>query len=309
MQGNPQFPGEVHLTLPSRCDGPLPSPPGAEEGQVAMTRLRVDREQQDGISTHIGPDPASAALPRRDRIVIATALAAITALSWLYMYRQMQPMADMAEIMPATFAPWRAADFALNFLFWWAMMPGMMLPSAAPMILLFAAINRKKRGRAEPYVPTAVFTAGYLAAWGVFGAVATLADWGLERAALISPATGALGPLLAAAVLAAAGLYQLTPLKTACLAHCRSPLDFVLNHWHDGPAGALRMGFEHGLYCLGCCWFLMALLFAAGIMSLLWMAVIAAFVLVEKLFPAGQWIARAGGLAMLAAALYLVLQH
>ena len=112
------------------------------------------------------------------------------------MYRQMQPMADMAEIMPATFAPWSAADFALNFLFWWAMMPGMMLPSAAPMILMFAAINRKKRGRAEPYVPTAVFTAGYLAAWGVFGAVATLADWGLERAALISPATGALGPLL-----------------------------------------------------------------------------------------------------------------
>ncbi len=256
-----------------------------------------------------GPDPASAALPRRDRIVIAAALAAITALSWLYMYRQMQPMADMAEIMPATFAPWHAADFALNFLFWWAMMPGMMLPSAAPMIMMFAAINRKKRGRAEPYVPTAVFTAGYLAAWGVFGAVATLADWGLERAALISPATGALGPLLAAAVLAAAGLYQLTPLKTACLAHCRSPLDFVLNHWHDGPTGALRMGFEHGLYCLGCCWFLMALLFAAGIMSLLWMAVIAAFVLVEKLFPAGQWIARAGGLAMLVAALYLVLQH
>jgi predicted metal-binding membrane protein len=118
-----------------------------------------------------------------------------------------------------------------------------------------------------------------------------------------------LGPSLAAAVLVAAGLYQLTPLKTACLAHCRSPLDFVLNHWHDGPAGALRMGFEHGLYCLGCCWFLMALLFAAGIMSLLWMAVIAAFVLVEKLFPAGQWIARAGGLAMLATALYLVLQH
>ncbi len=254
-------------------------------------------------------DPASAALPRRDRIVIAAALAAITALSWLYMYWQMQPMADMAEIMPATFAPWGAADFALNFLFWWAMMPGMMLPSAAPMIMMFAAINRKKRGRAEPYVPTAVFTAGYLGAWGVFGAAATLADWGLERAALISPATGALGPLLAAVVLAAAGLYQLTPLKTACLAHCRSPLDFVLNHWYDGPAGALRMGFEHGLYCLGCCWFLMALMFAAGIMSLVWMAVIAAFVLIEKLFPAGQWIARAGGLAMLAAVLYLILQH
>lgn len=217
-------------------------------------------------------------------------------------------MADMADMMPATFSPWSAADFALNFLFWWAMMPGMMLPSAAPMILMFAAINRKKREREEPYVPTAAFTSGYLAAWAVFGAAATFADWGLERAALISPATGALGPWLAAAVLVSAGLYQLTPLKTACLTHCRSPFDFVLNHWRDGRAGALRMGFEHGLYCLGCCWFLMALMFAAGIMSLVWMAVIAAFVLVEKLSPAGQWIARAGGLAMLALALYLLAQ-
>ncbi len=217
-------------------------------------------------------------------------------------------MPDAVVMMPATFAPWSAADFALNFLFRWAMMPGMMLPSAAPMILMFAAINRKKRQREEPYVPTAVFTSGYPAAWGVFGAAATFADWGLERAALISPATGALAPWLAAAVLVAAGLYQLTPLKTACLTHCRSPLDFVLNHWRDGPAGALRMGFEHGLYCLGCCWFLMALMFAAGIMSLVWMAVIAAFVLIEKLFPSGQWIARAGGLAMLALALYLVVQ-
>jgi predicted metal-binding membrane protein len=110
------------------------------------------------------------------------------------------------------------------------------------------------------------------------------------------------------AVVAVAGLYQLTPLKTACLAHCRSPFDFVLNHWRDSAGGALRMGWEHGLYCLGCCWFLMALLFAAGIMSLLWMAAIAAFVLVEKLFPKGEWIARAGGMAMLGLALYLLVR-
>lgn len=245
----------------------------------------------------------------RDRAVIAAALAAVTLLSWLYLYLQMEPMADMAGLMPATFAPWSAADFALNFLLWWAMMPAMMLPSAAPMIMTFATINRRKRERREPFVPTAVFGAGYLIAWGVFGAVATLADWGLERAALMSPATQALAPGLAAVILCAAGLYQLTPLKSACLRHCRSPFDFVLHHWRDGSAGALRMGWEHGLFCVGCCWGLMALLFAAGIMSLLWMAVIAAFVLVEKLFPAGQWIARAGGVAMLALSLYLVLQH
>jgi predicted metal-binding membrane protein len=246
---------------------------------------------------------------RRERVAIAAALGAVAALSWLYVYLQMQPMAEMADMAPAAFAPWSAADFALNFVFWWAMMPAMMLPSAAPMIMTFATINRRKREREQPYVPTAVFTAGYLLAWGLFGAVATLVDWGLERAALMSPATQALGPALAAVVVGAAGLYQLTPLKTACLAHCRSPFDFVLNHWRDGAAGALRMGLAHGLYCLGCCWFLMALMFAAGVMSLLWMAAIAAFVLIEKLFPAGQWIARAGGVAMLGAAIYLLVHH
>ncbi len=218
----------------------------------------------------------------------------------------MQPMAGMTET--AVFTPWIAADFALNAAIWWAMMPGMMLPSAAPMILTFAAINRKKRERAQPYVPTAVFTSGYLLAWGLFGVAAALADWGLERAALMAPATGRLGPVLGALVVLAAGIYQLTPLKSICLTHCRSPFDFVLNHWREGGAGALRMGFEHGLYCLGCCWFLMTLLFAAGLMSLLWMAAITIFILVEKLFPAGQWIARGSGVAMLGFGLYLFWQ-
>lgn len=240
----------------------------------------------------------------RDRIVVAAALAAVAALSWLYLWLQIEPMAGMD--MPTTFAPWRAADFALNAAIWWAMMPGMMLPSAAPMILTFAAINRSKRARSRPYVPTAVFAAGYLLAWGGFGLIATLADWALEQAALISPATGRLGPALGAVVVIAAGFYQLTPLKSVCLHHCRSPFDFVLNHWREGAAGALRMGVEHGLYCLGCCWLLMALLFAAGLMSLVWMALIALFVLAEKLFPAGPWIARGSGLALLGIGAYLL---
>jgi predicted metal-binding membrane protein len=216
----------------------------------------------------------------------------------------MEAMADIA--MPAAFSPWTLADFAQNLASWWAMMPGMMLPSAAPMILTFATINRHKRKHGQPFVPTIVFASGYLIAWGLFGGFATLADWGLERAALISPATGRLAPILGAMVVIAAGLYQLTPFKSVCLTHCRSPFDFVLNRWRDGAAGAMRMGLEHGLYCLGCCWFLMVLLFAAGIMSLLWMAVIAVLVFVEKLFPAGQWIARAGGVAMLGFGIYLI---
>ena len=208
--------------------------------------------------------------------------------------------------MPVAFSPWTAADFALNIAIWWVMMPGMMLPSAAPMILPFATVNRRKRTRGRPFVPTAVFTTGYLIAWGLFGIAATLADWGLEQTALMSPMTQRLSPALGAAVVIVAGAYQLTPFKYVCLTHCRSPLAFVLHHWRDGQAGALRMGFDHGLYCLGCCWFLMALLFAAGTMSLLWMAAITAFVLVEKLFPAGQWIARVSGLAMMAFGLYLL---
>jgi predicted metal-binding membrane protein len=221
----------------------------------------------------------------------------------------MGPMEDMADMaMPAAFVPWTATDFALNMAIWWAMMPGMMLPSAAPMILTFSTINRQKQTRGQPFVPTIMFTSGYLIAWGLFGIFAALADWGLERAALISPMTGRLSPMLGAIVVTAAGIFQLTPLKSVCLTHCRSPFNFVVNHWREGTAGALRMGLEHGLYCLGCCWFLMALLFAAGIMSLLWMAVITVFVFIEKLFPAGQWIARTSGVAMLGLAIYLFSQ-
>jgi predicted metal-binding membrane protein len=259
------------------------------------------------------PSAGSLRLPRdqplRDRVVIWLGLAAVTALSWLYVYRQMGPMEGMADLaMPAAYVPWTAADFALNMAIWWAMMPGMMLPSAAPMILTFATINRQKRRRGQPFVPTMVFSSGYLIAWGVFGIFATLADWGSKRAALISPLTGKLTPILGAVVVIAAGIYQLTPLKSVCLTHCRSPFNFVLNHWRAGITGALRMGVEHGLYCLGCCWSLMALLFAAGIMSPLWMAVITVFLLVEKLFPAGQWIARVNGDAMLGVGVFLLTQ-
>jgi len=246
-------------------------------------------------------------LPLRDRLTIWLALGGVSVLSWIYVWRQMGPMEGMGDIaMPAAFASWTPADFALNMAIWWAMMPGMMLPSAAPMILTFATVNGCKRRRGQPFVATMVFTSGYLVAWGLFGIFATFADWGLERAALISPNTGRITPILGAVVVVVAGVYQLTPLKSVCLTHCRSPFDFVLNHWRAGTSGALRMGLEHGLYCLGCCWFLMALLFAAGIMSLLWMAAITVFVLVEKLFPAGQWIARTSGFAMLAFGAYLM---
>jgi predicted metal-binding membrane protein len=239
-------------------------------------------------------------LPWRDRAVIVAALGGLTVIAWSYTWLQVRAMTGIEEMAtPAEFGPWTMSDVVLNVAIWWVIMIGMMVPSAMPMILIFAAVNRSKRTRGKPFTSTAVFAAGYLIAWGAFGLGATFAEWALERAALISPETQRVGPGLGAGMIIAAGIYQLTPLKNACLAHCRTPLDFVLNHWREGAPGAIQMDLEHGFYCLGCCWILMALLFAVGVKNLLWMAVLTASVLVEKLFPAGQWIARASGVLMI----------
>ena len=237
----------------------------------------------------------AAALPRRERAVTAAALAGVTALSWLYL-AGMAHMADMPGMsMAPLLEPWTPRHAALMFAMWWVMMAGMMLPSAAPMTLTFATVNGRRRERGSPYVPTALFVSGYLVAWGAFSLAATAAQWALEGSALMTPTMRTSSPLVGAALFVAAGVYQLTPLKHACLRRCRSPLDFVLHHWRDGAGGALRMGAEHGAYCLGCCAFLMMLLFVGGIMNLLWVAAIAVFVLLEKVMPAGETVARAAG--------------
>jgi predicted metal-binding membrane protein len=223
------------------------------------------------------------------KLVIAAALAGVTALSWLYL----AGMAGMS--MAPMLEAWTLRHALLMFAMWWVMMAGMMLPGAAPMTLTFATINRRRRERGSPYVPTALFVAGYLLAWAAFSVAATAAQWALERAALMTPMMRTSSPLVGAALFVAAGVYQLTPLKHACLNRCRSPLAFVLQHWRDGAGGALRMGAEHGWFCLGCCALLMTLLFAVGIMNLLWVAAIAVLVLLEKVMPAGERVARAAG--------------
>jgi len=260
--------------------------------------------------TGVPPRGAAPGLSPAERLAILGGLSGVTAVAWLYLYLLTLDMPTvggggslgrMAELSTmAMRQPWTLAHAVLMFLMWWVMMVGMMLPSAAPMLLTFATINRSKRSRAQPYVPTVVFAAGYLVAWGGFSLAATAAQWGLEAAALLSPMLVATSPVLGGLLFIGAGVYQLTPLKYVCLKHCRSPFDFILNRWRDGTGGALRMGIDHGLYCLGCCWVVMALLFVGGVMNLLWVAAIAAFVFVEKLFPAGLWIARVGGLAMVA---------
>ncbi|HEX7953130.1 MAG TPA: DUF2182 domain-containing protein, partial [Burkholderiales bacterium] len=197
--------------------------------------------------------------------------------------------------------------FVLMFAMWWVMMVGMMLPSATPLILTFATVNRRKRERGQPFLPTFAFTAGYVLVWGGFSIAATLAQWELERTAVLLPSMKTGSAILGGALFLAAGLYQWTPLKHSCLSNCRSPLDFVINRWHDGWTGALRMGGEHGAYCLGCCAVLMVLMFVGGAMNLLWAAAIAALVFIEKLSPRGDWIARASGVLMIGFGGYLLL--
>jgi predicted metal-binding membrane protein len=201
-----------------------------------------------------------------------------------------------------------AMGAALMFLMWWVMMIGMMLPGALPMTLTFATVNRRRRELGTPYVPTALFVAGYVLAWGAFSLAATGAQWALERAALMTPMMHLSSPLLGGLLFVATGLYQLTPLKHACLHRCRSPLAFVLEHWHEGTAGALRMGAQHGAYCLGCCALLMTLLFVGGVMNLLWAAAIAVWVLLEKVLPGGEALARGAGVLAIAAGAWMVTQ-
>jgi predicted metal-binding membrane protein len=171
------------------------------------------------------------------------------------------------------------------FLMWWLMMIAMMLPSAAPVALLHAGLTRQGLARTEPDAPahrllaaTSAFIAGYLVMWGAFSLVAAIAQWALERAGLLSAMMMSTSGLLGAGLLLAAGVWQLTPLKAACLRHCRSPLSFLSGNWRPGIGGAFRMGAVHGTYCLGCCWFLMALMFYAGVMNLIWTIGLALFV-------------------------------
>jgi len=170
-------------------------------------------------------------------------------------------------------------------------------------ILLYARATRHAQagGRlAQGVVPTAAFAAGYLLAWLVFSVAATCLLWALERADAVSAvSTGSRAAWLSAAILIAAGLYQLSPLKHACLNACRSPADFLTRHWRPGSFGALRMGLEHGVFCVGCCWALMALLFVGGVMNPLWIGVLAIFVLAEKLGPHGLWLARLSGIVLI----------
>ena len=268
-------------------------------------------------------DTTLEAVLRRDRLIVIAALSAITLLAWADLVWLANDMAmggmDMTgfRMIPAgrgwmmpTDAPWKAFEFGYVFLMWAVMMIGMMTPSAAPMILLYARVGRQAVAQGKPFAASAWFAAGYLLAWSVFSLAATAAQWGFDRAALLTPMMESASNVLGGILLIAAGIYQWTPLKDACLSGCQSPLTFIMRHggFRADPSGALSLGFRHGLYCIGCCWALMVLLFVGGVMNLLWIAVLAILVLAEKVLPFGRAIAHVAGIAFVAAGVWLIVQ-
>jgi predicted metal-binding membrane protein len=246
----------------------------------------------------------------RDRVILITGIVLISALSWAYTVREAWAMEHMHGGMDMTgvlMTAWSTRDAILMFLMWTVMMVAMMTPSVAPMVLLHALHGRKLKQENRPYAPAGAFLAGYLLVWTGFSLLATVAQWALQKAALLSMMMEPTSKVLAAILFLAAGIYQWTPLKKACLKHCRSPLSVLIQDWKPGIGGALSMGIHHGIYCTACCWFLMALLFAAGVMNLLWVALIAAFVLVEKALPGGELVGRVAGVLLSAAGLWHLL--
>jgi predicted metal-binding membrane protein len=271
-------------------------------------------------------DAGLATLLRRDRLAVAAALIVVTLLAWAYLlWLSAQMAADgmrgMAEMpgmdmsaMAGAMAPfirvWAPADFAFMFAMWAVMMVGMMTPSVAPMVLLYAGVGRKASESGSPIASTGWFFAGYLTVWIAFSALATCAQWALTALALLTPMMATASAILGGLVLVAVGLYQWTPFKETCLRSCQAPLAFLMAHggFRDQPLGAIRLGIAHGLYCLGCCFAVMALLFVGGIMNVLWIGGLTILVLLEKIVPAGRLIPRISGALIGAAGLWLLVQ-
>lgn len=280
-------------------------------------------------------DTALEGILRRDRIAVVIALAIVTLLAWAYLLHLGAQMGisstptlgdasgemsgmdmpgmdmsgmDMGDAIAPGFRAWAAADFAFIFTMWAVMMVAMMTPSVAPMVLLYALVGRKARMGGKHFAPTGWFFAGYVLVWVFFSIVATMCQWLLASLAMLNPMMATGSSTVGGLVLVFAGLYQWTPLKEACLRQCQVPIAFLSSHggFRSDPIGALRLGIDHGTYCLGCCWALMALLFVGGVMNIVWIGGIAMLILLEKTFPAGRLIPRISGIILAAAGIWLL---
>jgi predicted metal-binding membrane protein len=249
---------------------------------------------------------------KKDRFIVVGGLFVISILAWLYiiyLYRQMEVM-DMDALffaMPMT-PKWAPTDFILMFLMWLVMMIAMMTPSVAPLILLFARVNRQRKEQQSPFVNTSYMFMGYFVVWAAFSLLATVLQWLLQQLSWLNPDMIITNKILGSVILVTAGIFQFTSLKHTCLNFCSSPLDFITRYWREGRKGAIIMGIRNGAYCVGCCWVLMVLLFVSGVMNILWVALIALFVLLEKVSTKSRWISyAAGGLLVIGGVLLIFL--
>jgi predicted metal-binding membrane protein len=233
-----------------------------------------------------------------DRLIAGAGLVLLTLLGWTYLVGVDYGPWFSLMAMPMRQA-WQVQDVLLTLAMWAVMMVAMMTPSVAPVVLLTATVERR-RGERAPVAMAWLALAGYFAVWTAASAAATALQWTLHEAGLIANAMGGLRPWLAGIVLIAVGLYQFAPVKAACLKLCRSPVETLAQYWKPGPGGAFRLGLRHGLYCLGCCWALMLVLFVSGIMNLIWIAILSVLVLAEKLLPRGLLLGRLAGAGLVA---------
>jgi len=241
----------------------------------------------------------------QDRAVVIGGLAGVSGLAWVYSVSEAAGVHGVGAHFPHA-TVWDTRVFAVVFIMWSVMMVAMMVPSASPVVLAYSTLHRKQGTDQRPFGAVTAFVVGYVVVWTAFSAAATVAQWSLHWAALISAVGVSTSALLSGGLLVVAGGFQWTSLKSACLMHCRSPFLFFLTSWREGTAGAFKMGLEHGVFCLGCCWALMGLMFFAGVMNVYWLAGLSVLVLVEKAVPAGDRLGKLAGVGMIGWGIYVV---
>jgi len=245
---------------------------------------------------------------QRDRVLVLGAMALLAALAWaytIYLGIQNTSMAGGGMAMPVT-RMWTALDFLFMLVMWAIMMFAMMLPSVTPTVMIFGRVREKREAAGRAFASTGAFVTGYLMAWIGFSVLATVANWLLHISGSMSSMMGNVAPEIGGVLLIAAGAFQWTRLKNACLDHCRSPMSYLMQHWREGNSGAVLMGMHHGVYCLGCCWILMLLLFVLGVMNLPWVAVLTIVVLAEKTLPRGEILSRGLGILLVTWGAWLI---
>jgi len=308
-----RLPGQFDANVPDgRC---MPRCEISEDSHQIATRIAQKlRDAKIGCQIAVLV-PTDTAVLWRDRIVVILAFTLLTVLAWSYLLWLSADMAmggmDMSDfrmipsgmgLMVPAHSPWQAMEFAFVFVMWTVMMVGMMTPSAAPMVLMYARMGRQTGSHDTPFAATVWFASGYFLVWIAFALFATLVHWAFERTALLDYTMAGKSNIVGGLLLVAAGSYQWTRVKDLCLAQCQKPFAFLMRHggFRSDAPGSLMLGLRHGAYCVGCCWALMAVLLMAGVIIPLWIAGLALVLLLEKVTPFGRRIASLAGMVLIA---------